>query len=241
MLQERSRLRPPRPAPRSSGAGLFARAKENFQFYLQRKAVTGQIMQNFVITFSRQFGSMGRRIAREVAHILEIEYYDRELIEQASQIIGSDVAKLSRYDESVKLPFANALLPLGLGSASLHRRLFEVQSKLIQDCVEKSSCVIVGRCADYILRDYPRRFSVMIYAPFEARIRNAVSELGIPDYEVVDYVREIDKARDSYHKFFTNEPQDSIQYRDILMDSSIMTQHEAATTLIAAARLKLKF
>lgn len=198
-------------------------------------------MQNYVITFSRQFGSMGRKIAREIAHTLGIEYYDRELIEQASQIIGSDVAKLSRYDESVKLPFANALLPLGLGSASLHRRLFEVQSKLIKDCVNKSSCVIVGRCADYVLKDYPRRFSVMIYAPFENRIKHAVNDLGIPDYEVVDYVKEIDKARDSYHKFFTNEPQDSIKYRDMLLDSSIMSNHDAAATIIAAAKIKLQF
>ena len=69
----------------------------------------------------------------------------------------------------------------------------------------------------------------MIYAPLEERIKNSVNELRIPEYEVTDYVKEIDRARDSYHKFFTDEKLDTIKYRDMLIDSSTMSQDEIAS------------
>lgn len=99
----------------------------------------------------------------------------------------------------------------------------------------------MGHCADYILRDHPRCFNVMIYAPLAERIKNSVNTLRIPEYEVNDYVKEIDKARDSYHKFFTDEKIDTVKYRDLLIDSSVMSQDECADLIIAAARAKLKF
>lgn len=198
-------------------------------------------MDNFVITVSRQFGSLGRPIAQKIAHKLNIEYYDRDLIEKAASIMNEDMRTVSPLDESIKLPFANALFPLGLGTRSSHRRLFKVQESLIRECVAKSNCLIVGRCADYILKDYKRRFSVMIYAPLEERIKNSVNELRIPEYEVTDYVKEIDRARDSYHKFFTDEKLDTIKYRDMLIDSSTMSQDEIADCIIEAAKRKLHF
>ena len=198
-------------------------------------------MDNFVITVSRQFGSLGRPIAQKIAHKLNIEYYDRDLIEKAASIMNEDMRNVSPLDESIKLPFANALFPLGLGTGSSYRRLFKVQESLIRECVAKSNCLIVGRCADYILKDYKRRFSVMIYAPLEERIKNSVNELRIPEYEVTDYVKEIDRARDSYHKFFTDEKLDTIKYRDMLIDSSTMSQDEIADCIIEAAKRKLHF
>lgn len=198
-------------------------------------------MDNFVITVSRQFGSLGRPIAQKIAHKLNIEYYDRDLIEKAASIMNEDMRNVSPLDESIKLPFANALFPLGLGTGSSRRRLFKVQESLIRECVAKSNCLIVGRCADYILKDYKRRFSVMIYAPLEERIKNSVNELRIPEYEVTDYVKEIDRARDSYHKFFTDEKLDTIKYRDMLIDSSTMSQDEIADCIIEAAKRKLHF
>ena len=81
----------------------------------------------------------------------------------------------------------------------------------------------------------------MIYAPFEERVKNAVNELHIPEYEVEDYVKEIDKARDSYHKYFTYERLDTINNRDLLIDSSTMSQDDIAEFIISAARKKLNF
>lgn len=198
-------------------------------------------MDHYVITVSRQFGSLGRSIAQMIAHKLNIAYYDRDLIEQAAQILNADLSRLSPLDETIKLPFSKALFPLGLGSSSMHRKLFKVQENLISEAVSKNDCVIVGRCADYILRDYPRRYNVMIYAPLETRITNSINELRIPEYEVSDYVKEIDKARDSYHRFFTDDPLDTTKYRDLLIDSSTMSKEDIATTIIEAARKKLQF
>ena len=197
--------------------------------------------KHYVITISRQFGSLGRAIAQKVAHKLNIEYYDRDLIEQAATILNEDMRSISPMDESIKLPFAKALFPLGIGTGSTHRRLFKVQESLIHECVAKSDCLIVGRCADYILKDYERRFNVMIYAPLEERIKNSVNTLRIPEYELADYVKEIDKARDSYHKFFTDEKLDTLKYRDLLIDSSTMSQDDIADIIIESAQRKLKF
>jgi len=82
---------------------------------------------------------------------------------------------------------------------------------------------------------------VMIFAPFDVRVKNSVNSLRIPEYEVDDYVKEIDRARDSYHKFFTDEPLTTVKYRDLLVDSSSMTQDEAVDLIIRAASAKLKF
>ncbi len=194
----------------------------------------------YAITVSRQFGSLGREIARRVARKLGIDYYDRDLIEKAATMLGCDMRQVSPLDENVKLPFASALLPLGLGGRAAHRRLFEAQRSLILDSVQRGCCVIVGRCADYVLKDYPRRFAVMIYAPLQARIKNSINELRIPEYEVDSYVRKIDRARDTYYRLFTGEHLTTVEDRDLLIDSSSMEIDEAVDVIIAAARAKLK-
>lgn len=194
----------------------------------------------YAITVSRQFGSLGREIARRVARKLGIDYYDRDLIEKAAAMLGCDMRQISPLDEYVKLPFASALLPLGLGGRAAHKRLFEAQRSLILDSVQRGCCVIVGRCADYVLKDYPRRFSVMIYAPLKARIRNSINELRIPDFEVDSYVRRIDRARDAYYRVFTGEHLTTVENRDLLIDSSSMGIDESVDVIIAAARAKLR-
>ena len=78
-------------------------------------------MSNYVITVSRQFGSLGRPIAQKIAHRLNIGYYDRELIEKAASIMNEDMREVSPLDENIHLPFANALFPLGIGTGSHHR------------------------------------------------------------------------------------------------------------------------
>ena len=193
----------------------------------------------YAITVSRQFGSLGREIARRVSKRLGIDYYDRDLIEKAAAMLGCDMKQISPLDENVNLPFASALLPLGIGGKAAHRRLFEAQRSLILDSVQRGCCVFVGRCADYVLKDYPRRFSVMIYAPLKERIKNSVNELRIPEYEVNDYVRKIDRARDTYYRLFTGEHLTTVNNRDLLIDSSSMDIDKAVDVIISAARYKL--
>lgn len=194
---------------------------------------------NYVITISRQFGSMGRLIAKKVAHELNIKYYDRDLIEKAAEMIGETPADLSRFDEAVKIPFAKALHPLGIGSSAAHRRLFEAQKSLILDYASSQSCVIVGRCSDYILRNHPRHLSVFIYAPFQKRIINSINQLDIPEEQVRDFVNEIDRARDSYHRFFAGCYFDTPENRHLMIDSSSMPIDDVVDLIINAAQKKL--
>lgn len=178
--------------------------------------------KRIVITISRQFGSMGREIGKRLAHTLAIKYYDREMIEQTAEQMHIEPAALSKYDESSTGRFSRMIHPLGLGQTSTHKRVFQYQKSMILNIASTESCVIVGRCADYILRDDPNAFHIFIYAPYTARLHNAVAELGLEEGYAAHMIKEVDEARGLYHKYYTGEDEDSIRYRNICIDSSIM-------------------
>lgn len=178
--------------------------------------------KRIVITISRQFGSLGREIGKRLAHALGVKYYDREMIEQTAERMHIEAAALSKYDESSTGRFSRMIHPLGLGQTTTHKRVFQYQRSMILNIASNESCVIVGRCADYILQDDPNAFHIFIYAPYKARLRNAVAELGLDEGYAVKMIKEVDEARNVYHKYYTGEDEDSIKYRNICIDSSIM-------------------
>ena len=123
-------------------------------------------MAKYYVTIARQFGSLGRPIARELSEMLGIEYYDRDIVEAASQELKLPVSVIhSEEEKSVKSNFLNMLFPLGTDSIDQQDKIFEAQKKIIRDFAEKDSAIFVGRCADYILRDYPNVLNIYIYAP----------------------------------------------------------------------------
>ena len=134
-------------------------------------------MEQYVITISRQFGSMGRSIARELSEILGIEFLDRDIVEATAKRMGLPVSVISDEEESMKSTFFRRQYPLGMGMSSLKDEIFLTQKNIIRDFAAKGSCIIVGRCADYILEDIPNHLNVYVYAPDEARLKNCVENL----------------------------------------------------------------
>ena len=134
-------------------------------------------MEQYVITISRQFGSMGRSIARELSEILGIEFLDRDIVEATAKRMGLPVSVISDEEESMKSTFFRRQYPLGMGISSLKDEIFLTQKNIIRDFAAKGSCIIVGRCADYILEDIPNHLNVYVYAPDEARLKNCVENL----------------------------------------------------------------
>jgi len=107
-------------------------------------------MKKFVITINRNFGSLGRPIAKRLSELLNVEYYDRDIVEAAAKKMNLPVSVISRIEEK-RSGFFSMLFPLGNDSPEHQRAVFEAQSEIIRDIAAKESCIIVGRCADYVL------------------------------------------------------------------------------------------
>jgi cytidylate kinase len=180
-------------------------------------------MEKFYITISRQFGSLGRPIARELSEMLGVEYYDRDIVEQTSKKLNLSISKVSdKEEQTAKLGFLNMLFPLGEDSTDSQDKIFDVQRQIILDFAERGSAIFVGRCADYILRDYPNCLNVYIYASKEQRYLNCVNALQMEPAEATRMMAEVDKARERYWMKYAKYKQSDYKYRHIMIDSSIL-------------------
>lgn len=178
--------------------------------------------EKFIVTIARQFGSMGRPIARLVSEKLGIKYYDRDIVEMTSQKLNVPVSTISGVEESAKSAFFNMNYPLGLGTTEIQDSIFAAQRKIIADLAEKESCIIVGRCADYILKDHKNIMNIFIYAPYEARLANCVEKLDMGPSEAKKMIASVDKARESYHRQYCGYSMSDKDYKHIMIDSSLL-------------------
>lgn len=193
-----------------------------------------------VITISREYGSGGRLIGKRLAEKLEIPYYDRDTInERISKESGFATEMFSGQEKKAKNSFLYSLASaMGTGEAgpealSLNERLFLAQFDTIRKIAEEGSCVIVGRCADYILRGLPYATNVFIYAEEEDKIRRAVEEYGDPEDQVRKIMREADKGRANYYAYHTGRKWGEHVNFNLSLDSGYLTIEDAVDLIIA--------
>ena len=178
--------------------------------------------ETFVVTITRQFGSLGRPIARLVSEKLGIEYYDRDIVEMTSKDLNLPVSAISDVEESAKTAFFNMNYPLGMGTTAIQDSVFSAQRKIIVDLAERESCIIVGRCADHILRDHKNIIHIFIYAPYEARLSNCIERLNMKPDEAKKMIASVDKARESYHRHYCGYLMSVKDYKNVMIDSSLL-------------------
>lgn len=193
-------------------------------------------MEKYVITISRQFGSMGRSIAQEMSKALAIEFYDRDIVEVTAKRMGQPVSIISSEEENAGSVFFKRQYPLGMGLLHMQNEIFCVQENIIRDLADKESCIIVGRCADSILRDHKRCLNIYIYAPYEARLRNCTDLLGMEEKTARKMIREVDRAREVYRLRYCKEVSDMFDNRDLMIDSSRFGVQQTAAILTDIAR-----
>lgn len=195
-------------------------------------------MEKYVITINRQFGSLGRPIAKEMAEMLKIEYYDRDIVDKTAQEMKLPVSVVSDNEESAKNRFFSMKFPMGTGTNIVQDRLFDAQQKIILNLADKNSCIIVGRCSDYILRNEKRHISIYIYAPYEQRLKNCIETLGMDERTARKMINEVDRARDSYHihyaKYFPND----LEHVNVMLDSSLLGITGSASSLVEIVKHK---
>lgn len=163
-------------------------------------------MGKMIITIGRQFGSGGREVGRRVAKALGIDFYDKELLAVAAKASGLSAQFLEDYDEkptnsllySIVMGQSHMLMN-GSGHVSVEQIASKAQREAVLSVAEKGSCVIVGRCADYILRERDDLLRVFISAEKEDRIERVCKRDNMTREKAVDKLRRMDKARKSYY------------------------------------------
>ncbi len=190
-------------------------------------------MKKYCVTINRQFGSLGRPIAREISKILGIEYFDRDIVEETSRKLNLPVSTISEHEEtSFKSNFFNMLFPLGDSSKNNQDKIFEAESQVILNLADKKSCIIVGRCADFLLKDYKDCINIFIYAPKETRFDNCVKILNMHPAEARKMITEVDRARDNYYRNYAGYSMEDIKHKHLMIDSSLLGVQGTAEILV---------
>ena len=154
-------------------------------------------MDKFTITITRQFGSMGRTIAKKLSEELGIEFYDRDIVEDVSKKLNLPVSQISDSEEQSNYRFWRRMFPLGTDKEYMQNIIFDVQKELIKELAGKSSCILVGRCSDAILETNKNNMNIYVYAPVEKRLENCIQRLEMSETEARRTISDVDRARDA--------------------------------------------
>jgi cytidylate kinase len=186
-------------------------------------------MENYVITIARGYGSGGRTIGKLLAERLNVHYYDRELMRLASDTSGINEELFVKADEIVrksllfrvaKKAYQGELIPPDSDDFVSNDNLFNYQAKVIQELANQESCVIVGRCADYVLKDNKNVNRIFIHAPFEDCVSTIVELSGITRDAAAKKITSIDKHRAEYYKYYTGRSWENAENYDLCLNSS---------------------
>lgn len=205
--------------------------------------------KRIIITISRQYGSGGRVVGEQLAKMLDIPFYDKELIALAAKKSGfredvfenADKQAISSllYSLSTGMYSASAQLD-GVDNLPLNDRVFLIQHNVLRDIAQKGSCVIVGRCANYVLKDDPDAINVFIHAPLSARVTRATEEYARREEHVDKVVQKMDKRRAAYYEYYTGMKWGQVQNYHLTLDSNAVGTKGAAEIIRAFAELHIK-
>lgn len=184
-----------------------------------------------VITISREYGSGGRAIGEKLAKELGIPFYNKELILMAAKESGLSEEYIKKAEQQKSTSFLYGLY-MGAQQLPMNDQIFLIQSKIIREIAEKGPCVIVGRCADYVLRDADvRLLRVFVSAPEEQRIARKMEQEHLTQPQAARLLRKMDKQRRKYYETYTHHVWgDSTNY-DLCIDTSTCTLDEAAARI----------
>ena len=171
-------------------------------------------MENYVINIGRQLGSGGKQIAERLAEELGINCYDKRLLDLAAQESGFAKELFEQNDENkgllenimhMRFTFSGNTGEAIYDNILSEESLFQFQSDAIRKCAERESCIFVGRCADYILREHPRHINIFIAADKRDRIQNVMDRDGLPFEEAKQKLKKAEKKRSEYYNYYTNK------------------------------------
>ena len=201
----------------------------------------------FVITIARGYGSGGRTIGKILSEKLHIPFYDRELIYMASEESGINLELFGKLDEMVRKGFfdpptkqyTGALIPPESDDFVSDENLFNYQAKIIKELAEKESCIIVGRCADFILKDCDNVVDAFIWAPMTECVKNVMALEPLNEREAEKKIKKINKHRSEYYRYYTCREWNDYRNYELCLDSSKLGFEKSAEFI--KAYLEIKF
>lgn len=201
---------------------------------------------NVVFTIGRQFGSGGRQVGKTLAQKLGIPFYDKELIAISARDSGLSEALFSNADEKATSSIFYSLVmgnypmasgALGVTEMPLNDQLFLIQSKTIKRLALEGSCVIVGRCADYILRDMDNVVNVFIHADLKNRVERAIRVYEVPENKAEDVCLKTDKQRANFYNYYSDRKWGMCRTYDLSLDSGMLGIEGCAEQIIMFEKL----
>ena len=203
---------------------------------------------NTIITIGRQYGSGGKEIGRKLAEHYGIPFYDKELLKIAAKESGICEELFEDFDEKPTTSFLYSLVmdpyALGYNASSfdmpLNQKVFLASFDAIKKVAEEGPCVIVGRCADYALRDFRNALHIFVHAPMSFKKLRIHDEYEIPLDHVKDVAVKTDKQRASYYNYYTSKKWGDLKSYDLCLDSSILGIDGTVELISHAIQLKEK-
>ncbi len=177
-------------------------------------------MKTYVITISREFGCGARDVARGLASELGVPLYDKELVDMAARAAGVHTDVFRDTDEVVKKE-SSLFKMFGYGSSTAFysEKAITAQAQVIRDLANKNeSCIMFGRCADYILREHPYVINFFLYAPLEYRIEHIAKAYQLDSRESMKLIKRVDRQRHNYYKYVTGQNRGDRNGKEMLLD-----------------------
>ena len=204
--------------------------------------------QNYVIAIGRQFGSGGREVGQLVAKLLDINYFDKQLLLEASRASGINPEMFEAADERTP-KFFPSLWPLNLAmagstfmsdAAMSDESIYKAQCQVMKDLVDRKSCVIVGRTADYVLRGYCPIVSVFLHAPIDNRVERIIERGDCETREAAEKRSyKMNKLRAEYYNFYTDKLWGHAESYDLSIDSSLLGIEGTAQFIVDYVKRRL--
>ena len=201
-------------------------------------------MKKFIVTIARGYGSGGRTIGKMLSERLGVEFYDRDLIKLASEESGINEALFGQSDEKTKgrsKKYKGEVITPDKKAFTSEENLFNYQAMIIKKLADEKSCIIVGRCADYILKDNPGAVRVFVFADEENCIKNVAEVKGILDRkEALKKITAIDKERAAYYKAHTGHEWIDARNYDLCLNSGDLGFEKCVDIISDYIDIKLK-
>ena len=203
-------------------------------------------MNNFVVAITRTCGSGGMSIGQLLADHYGVNIYDRKLLQLASEDSGISEELFASADENVKKSmlykvsrkvYTGEIIPPASENFSSNQNLFEFQAKVLKELTERESYVVIGRAADYVLKDFHNLIRVYIHAPKDICIEREMKRQGITEHEASAYVEKMDNYREAYYTYHTGHVWRDANNYDLCLDTSKFTYEESAEIIKSLIRI----
>ena len=202
---------------------------------------------NLIITIGRQSGSGGKEIGQKVAEKLGVKCYDKELLALAAKESGLCEELFQSHDEKPTKSFLYSLVmdsysfgytSSGYMDMPINHKIFLAQFEAIKALADREPCVIVGRCADYALEDYPNRVSIFVTGDDKAKIKRLAERNNVTEAKAKEIMMKTDKERSSYYNYYSNKKWSDPRSYDLCLNSSVTGPEGAVDVILNFAKVK---